>query len=150
MKQNPAMLKAFSLKIQSKNSEFLKSTLKTSNETFHYIRQFYFDDIEIFESFFLLLLNRSNTTIGYVKISQGGTAGTVVDLKIIAKYAVDSLASSVIIAHNHPSVNTTPSQQDIGLTKKCKQGLENLDIKLLDHLIMTDNNYLSFTDEGLL
>ena len=149
MKNYSNNIKAFSLKIQSKNTDFVKTKITSSQDCYNYIKQFYFDDIEIFESFFLLLMNRANVTIGFVKISQGGTAGTVADIKIIAKYAVDSLASSVIIAHNHPSGETKPSEADLKLTKKCKAGLEMLDIVLHDHIILSADNFCSFADEGL-
>jgi DNA repair protein RadC len=112
------------------------------------MKQFYFDDIELYESFFLLLLNHANQTTGYVKISQGGTAGTVVDPKIIAKYAIDSLSSSVIIAHNHPSGNLKTSEADIAMTKKIQAGLMLFDIKLLDHLIITSSGFFSMADDG--
>lgn len=113
-----------------------------------FIRQFYLDDIEIFESFFLVLLNRQNMTIGWAKISQGGVAGTVVDPIVVAKYAVDTLASSVILAHNHPSGNRTPSPQDKELTRRITQGLELFGIRVLDHVILTKDSYLSMQDEG--
>lgn len=113
-----------------------------------FIRQFWGDDIEIFESFYLLMLNMNNVTIGYAKISQGGIAGTVVDVRLICKYAVDSLCSSVIVAHNHPSGNLNPSSQDIDITNKLKQALQLLDIKLIEHIILTKDAYYSFADEG--
>ena len=115
-----------------------------------FIRQFYLDDLEIFESFFIVLLNRQNMTIGWAKISQGGVAGTVVDPIVVAKYAVDTLASSVILAHNHPSGNRTPSPQDKDLTKRITKGLELFGIRVLDHIILTKDSYLSMQDEGLM
>ena len=109
-------IKLFELKkIQT---EFPSVKITTPDQAADFIRQFYFDDIEIFESFFILLLNQGNKTIGYAKISQGGIAGTVVDVRIIAKYAVESLAVSVILAHNHPSGNLKPSEADLTITKK--------------------------------
>jgi DNA repair protein RadC len=115
-----------------------------------FIRQFYLDDIEIFESFFIVLLNRQNMTIAWAKISQGGVAGTVVDPIVVAKYAVDTLSSSVILAHNHPSGNLNPSQADKDLTKRITQGLELFGIRVLDHIILTKDSYLSMQDEGLM
>jgi DNA repair protein RadC len=131
-------------------TDFPKIKIKSSKDSADFIRQFYGDDIEIYESFFLLLLNRANDTIGYAKISQGGIYGTVVDVKIIAKYAVDSLASAVILAHNHPSGTLSPSAQDIEITKKIKQALSLLEINVLDHIILTSDNYYSFLDEGMM
>jgi len=131
-------------------TEFPKVKVDSSATAAKFIKQFYSDDIEIFESFFVLLLNSANTTIGYAKISQGGIAGTVVDTRLIAKYAVDALAPSVILAHNHPSGNTKASHADREITKKIIAGLGLLDIKVLDHLILTEESFLSFADEGLL
>jgi DNA repair protein RadC len=150
MKTYKTAIKEYSLIIKEKDTNFLKSKITSSRNCYDYIKQFYFDDIEIYESFFIVLLNRANNTIGYVKISQGGTTGTVVDIKIIAKYAIDCLANSVILAHNHPSGNTQPSEADIKLTKKCKEALSFLDITTLDHIILTPESFYSFADEGLI
>ena len=129
-------------------SEIQKTKVTTSESASNVIRKFYFDDINIYESFFILLLNRANNTTGFAKISQGGTDGTVVDIKIIAKYAVESLSSAVIICHNHPSGNIKPSEADINITKKIKDALLLLDISLTDHIILSENNYYSFADNG--
>ena len=138
------------LKVAERNEGFPTKQITCSDDAVSFARQFYSDDIELYESFFLLLMNAQNKTIGYAKISQGGVVGTVVDVKIICKYAVDTLANSVMIFHNHPSGNTRPSEQDKGMTEKVKQALTLLDCKLLDHIILTTNSYFSFTDEGLL
>ena len=129
-------------------SEIQKTKITTSESASNVIRKFYFDDINIYESFFILLLNSQNATTGFAKISQGGTAGTVVDIKIIAKYAVDSLSPKVIICHNHPSGNKQPSDADLNITRKIKDALLLLDIKLIDHIIITENDYYSFADNG--
>ena len=129
-------------------TEFPATKITSSKESYEFIKQFYVDDIEIFENCFILLLNNSNKTIGYAKISQGGITGTVIDVRLIAKYAVDSLATSVILAHNHPSGNLHPSNADINLTEKAKKGLNLLDINILDHIILTSENYYSFADNG--
>lgn len=131
-------------------TEFPQIKIHSSKDSQEFIRSFYGDDIEIYESFFILLLDRANTTIGYAKISQGGITGTVVDIRIIAKYAVDSLASSIILAHNHPSGTLKPSEQDLMLTKKIVSGLKLLDIQVLDHVILTKDSYYSFADNGTL
>jgi len=93
-------------------------------------------------------MNRANQTIGYAKISQGGITGTVVDTKIIAKYAVDCLASGIVLAHNHPSGNLQPSTQDLQLTKKLTEAMKLLDVSILDHLIITTEGYYSFVENG--
>ena len=135
-------IKLFELKKIQTELPAVKIT--TPEEAATFIRQFYFDDIEIFESFFILLLNQANKTIGYSKISQGGIAGTVVDIRIIAKYAIESLATSVILAHNHPSGNLNPSSSDIKITEKIEAGLKILDIKVYDHIILSADSFYSF------
>lgn len=135
--------------IKKEKTDFQKAKMSRSQDASDFIRQFYGDDLEVCESFYLLLLNRQNITQGYVKISQGGTAGTVTDVKIILKYAIDSLSEAVIIAHNHPSGNLHPSDSDIAITRKIKEALQLVDIKLLDHVILTADSYHSFADNGL-
>jgi DNA repair protein RadC len=102
------------------------------------------------EEFWILLLSRNNKVIGKELISKGGLSGTVADPKIIFSIALQHQASSIILAHNHPSGNLKPSQQDIDLTKKLYQAGKILDINVFDHLIITDDGFLSFADEGLL
>ncbi|MCL6259514.1 DNA repair protein RadC [Aquiflexum sp. TKW24L] len=105
---------------------------------------------ETVEHFYVLLLNRSNILIKKQLISFGGTNGTVADPKIIFKYALDSMACSIILVHNHPSGNLRPSEQDRILTSKLKHVGENLEVQVIDHVIFTDVAYFSFADEGLL
>lgn len=102
------------------------------------------------EEFWVLYLNRSNKVIEKYKLSRGGVSGTITDNKLILKKALENLASSIIIIHNHPSGNSKPSNSDKEITMKLKSAAELMEIKLLDHLIITDNTYLSFVDEGLL
>ncbi|NQU54104.1 MAG: JAB domain-containing protein [Bacteroidetes bacterium] len=135
--------------LRKEKSDFPKVKITCSKDSSDVIRQFYHEDISIYESFFLLLLNRANNTIGYVKISQGGVAGTVVDVKLI-KYSVECLASAVILAHNHPSGNLVPSKEDVKITKRVVSALELMDINVLDHVVMTEESYFSFADEGML
>lgn len=115
-----------------------------------YARKFYSDDLVIYESAFIILLNRQHNTIGWAKIGQGGIAGTVVDIKLVCKYAIDALASGVIFVHNHPSGNLKPSPQDDQLTHKMKEALKYLDINLLDSIILTENDSYSYLSEGRL
>lgn len=102
------------------------------------------------EEFWIILLNRGNRVIGKKRISSGGVAGTVVDAKFIFKQALSALASSIILFHNHPSGNLKPSQADLSLTRKLKEGARCLDICLMDHLIIAGSGYTSFADEGLI
>tara|TARA_B100000809_G_scaffold216313_1_gene221949 strand:+ start:221 stop:904 length:684 start_codon:yes stop_codon:yes gene_type:complete len=101
------------------------------------------------EEFWVLLLNRANKVIKKTRISHGGFSGTVADPKIIFKKALENNASGIILAHNHPSGNTKPSQADVQLTNKLIKVGKNLDLPILDHLIFGDNEFYSFRDEGL-
>ena len=144
------MTKLNEITLSAKKSEFNTCKITSVRSAADCIRQFYGSDIGLFESFFLLLLNRGNKTIGYVKISQGGVCGTVVDPKIVAKYAIDSLASSVILCHNHPSGELRPSMADQDITRKIVEGLNLFDIQTLDHIILSDDGFFSFQDDGIL
>jgi DNA repair protein RadC len=103
-----------------------------------------------YEEFWVLLLNRANKIIGKYQVSQGGVSGTVADPKLIFNIAISNLASSIILCHNHPSGNINPSNEDTRLTKKIGKGCELLELKLLDHIIIGDQNYYSYADDGTL
>ena len=100
------------------------------------------------EEFWILLLNRSNRIIKPLQISVGGVSGTVADIKMIFKLAIENLASSLILVHNHPSGQLTPSKADKELTLNIVKAGHILDIPVLDHLIFADHGYYSFVDEG--
>jgi DNA repair protein RadC len=102
------------------------------------------------EEFWILFLNRSNRVIGRMKLSQGGVSGTVTDVRIVMKKAIENLASGIIVCHNHPSGNLNPSESDTKITQKIKEAGNLMDIQLLDHLIISDKDYYSFADNGLL
>lgn len=102
------------------------------------------------EEFWILYLNNSNRIIKSDQLSKGGITGTLVDVRLVYKEALQVGAVSIILAHNHPSGTLKPSQSDIQLTKKLKLAGDNLDIKVLDHLIVTEKAYFSFADENLL
>ena len=103
-----------------------------------------------YEEFWVLLLDRANQVIDKVNISEGGMSGTVADPKKIFKIALDHNASSIILAHNHPSNNLKPSNNDIQLTKKIIEAGKVLEISVLDHLIIGNDKYFSFADESLI
>lgn len=102
------------------------------------------------EEFHIILLNRKNGIVSIQKISEGGTTGTVVDAKVIFKKAIDHLATAIILVHNHPSGNKLPSSADLDITKKIKSFGELIDLTILDHIIIANDNYFSFADENLL
>jgi DNA repair protein RadC len=123
--------------------------IKKSQDAADFALNFYGEDIEVYESFFILMVNQANVTIGYAKISQGGVTGTIVDTKIVAKYCVGSLATGVILIHNHPSGNLKPSQCDIELTTKLKEMGRYIDCRVLDHIILAPGGgYYSMMDSG--
>lgn len=105
--------------------------------------------IELQEEFKILLLNRSNQVLGVYPMSKGGVSGTIVDAKLVFGVALKCNASSIIVAHNHPSGNLSPSEADKKLTQKLKKASEYLDIKLLDHIIITKEDFFSFSDNEL-
>jgi len=102
------------------------------------------------EEFWIMLLNRGNKVIEIISVSSGGLTGTVADVRMIFEHAIKSKATSVMLCHNHPSGNLSPSQLDIDLTRKLVKAGETLDIKVLDHLIIGENKYYSFADEGMI
>jgi len=103
-----------------------------------------------YESFWILLLKRNNTIISKKRISDGGVSGTVVDVKIILKQALETLSSSIVLIHNHPSGNPSPSKEDVEITRKVKEASRYMDISLFDHVIIGQDCYFSFSDEGLI
>ena len=105
---------------------------------------------EYIEEFYVLCLSRQNHIIGWYRVSSGGVSGTVVDNKVIFSIALQCLASSIILVHNHPSGNRNPSYEDKILTNKISAVAKELGIHLLDHVIMVHNGYFSFADEGVL
>ena len=108
------------------------------------------DKIEFIEQFKMILLNRAGRVLGIVDISTGGVSGTVVDLKVIFSAALKACACSIILAHNHPSGNLKPSQNDLELTKRIARAGEIIDISVNDHVIITSEGFYSFADEGLI
>jgi DNA repair protein RadC len=121
--------------------------ITTSGDAYRIIRP-ELDELQ-HEEFYIMLLNRSNIVTKKEQVSRGGMNSTIVDPKIVFKIALSNGASGIILAHNHPSGAVKPSEQDIRLTKKLREGAEVLDIALLDHIIVGANTYFSFADEGL-
>lgn len=132
---------------QSANAEDVRQ-IKSSKDSFDVLYP-YLADLD-HEQFYVLLMNRSNKVIDVVRISQGGVAGTVADAKLIFKAAIDKLASSIIISHNHPSGNLRPSQSDLNITKTIKEAGQLLEISVLDHIIIAGESYFNFADDGII
>ena len=101
------------------------------------------------EEFWVLFLNNSNKVISKSQLSKGGISGTIVDVRMVFKLALENGATALILCHNHPSGNLRPSDADKQITKKLKLAGDSLDVKVLDHLIITETKYYSFVDEGI-
>ena len=125
--------------------------IKDSASTARMLRQWWdADTLTYTESLVALLLNRRNKVIGILPISEGSTEACLFDIRKLVTAALIANASGVILSHNHPSGNLRPSIQDDNLTRKARQALESLDIRLLDHIILTDESHYSYADEGKL
>lgn len=125
-----------------------KTKITSSTQVYEFIYPLLLDKKH--EEFWILLLNRANEVIKAVQISQGGVSGTLVDARIVFKEAVEHLASSLILIHNHPSGRLVASEADKSITKQLIDAGKLLGIPVLDHLIFADNGYLSFADEGII
>lgn len=121
-----------------------------SYDAYKVLKTMWSDQIEYVEEFVILLLNRANRVLGAVKISKGGISGTVADAKVIFQAALVASASNIILCHNHPSGNLKPSSADIRLTNNLVELGRKLELHVLDHLIITLDNYYSFVDSGLI
>lgn len=136
---------------KSKVKASQRPQVSSSSEAYNIFLQVWEEGkIDFVEQFKVLLLNRANKVIGVVNVSTGGVTGTVADPKLIFTAALKANSCGIIISHNHPSGNLKPSRADEQLTQKIKQAGEFLDIKLLDHLIISSEGFYSFADEGLL
>ncbi|HPM31475.1 MAG TPA: JAB domain-containing protein [Chryseolinea sp.] len=128
----------------------LRPKITSSRDAYEVLKRVWNDSmIELCEQFKVIFTNRANKVLGVFEVSTGGIAGTVADPKLIFVAALKAGATGLILSHNHPSGNLTPSHADIELTKKIKEGGRLLEIQLLDHLILTSESYFSFADEGL-
>ena len=125
-----------------------RTKVSSSKEIANYLRSILKDKIN--EVFVVLFLNRANKIKNFQIISKGGITGTVADPRIILKQALDEGATSLVLSHNHPSGNLQPSRADQELTNKIKQAASYFDIRILDHIIVSDEGHYSFADEGLL
>ena len=151
------MIETDNMLFESKIVKYRKTTnstrIRNSRDAANVMRElFNFSgfDIGVKEVMFAAFLNTANNIVGYSLIGVGGISSTTVDVRLIAKSALDHLATAIILVHSHPSNNLNPSQADLNLTKKIKEALKLLDIELIEHLILGEVGYYSFCDEGLL
>lgn len=142
---------AVEFSLQAKKCDFPIQKIRSSIDAASFAKQIYGNDILIYESAYIILINSAGNTIGYAKISQGAINSTLIDVRLVAKYAIEALATGVILIHNHPSGNTRPSVDDSNMATRLKKALDLLNIRLLDSIIITDTeNYYSFSDEGFI
>ena len=139
------------LELKYKSGTVKKIKISSTDDGANMFRQLFNEDtIEYREEFIVLYLNSANKTVGWMKHSTGGTVQTVVDVKMVLTTGLLCGASAIIVAHNHPSGQMYPSQEDENITKRLKNGCNAIDIKLLDHFILSGENksYYSFANEG--
>lgn len=149
MKTYKSNLPQITLKL--KKGEVLNCKISKSEDAANLFRSIWdVDTLPICETMICIFLNRQNNTIGWFKVSQGGLSGTIVDNRLILATALNCLASAIIMCHNHPSGNLTPSKADISVTKKLKECANLMDINVHDHIILTEEGYYSMIDNNKL
>jgi DNA repair protein RadC len=151
MRTQASFINEISLNYRKK--KFSQESISSTHDAHIFAREMYQlaeANIELKEYFFIILLNRANEVIGFNKLSEGGISSTVVDMRLAYATALKSLASGIILVHNHPSGNLKASESDKELTTKFKRFGELAEIQILDHIILTSTGHLSFVDEGIL
>ena len=134
---------------KSKMKPSERPMVKTSTDVYELFKQTWDENkIEFVEQFKVMILNRANRVLGIIEVSTGGITGTVADPRLIFVAALKANGTSILLCHNHPSSNLKPSTSDEQLTKKIKEGGKLLEIAVLDHLIISNEGYYSFADEG--
>ena len=149
MKEYESYMSEITLKYKA--SGVVTTQIKGSNDSYQLLKQMYDEDtLEYCESSIVIYLNQANRSIGWQKLSQGGISGTVVDVRMILVTALNCGATGIIVSHNHPSGALKASEQDDTLTKKLNEACKIMDLRLLDHVIVTSKGYYSYVDEGKL
>ena len=130
------------------SASLVKTNIKSSNDIAEYLKAILKD--YAYEVFAVVFLNRANKINHFEIISKGGITGTVADPRVILKKALEEDATAIVLCHNHPSGNLQPSKADEELTLKIKEAAKYFDIKVMDHIIVSEDGYYSFADEGIL
>lgn len=142
-------MKVSEIKVSYSNTNRNRIKITKSEDVFDIAKRYWnLETIELQEEAKVLLLNRANIVIGIYNLSTGGITACIVDIKLILSVALKAVASSIILIHNHPSGNLKPSRADIDITKKLKDATKLLDLDLLDHVIITKEDFYSFSDNG--
>lgn len=150
-RQNWNMVSEVELVYKSKVKSSQRPNLKSVSDVADFLKQNWDENkIELLEQFKVVFLNRNHRVLGIFELSSGGVSGTVADPKLIFMAALKLNACTLIISHNHPSGNLIPSETDKKLTQRIKEAAILLDMHLLDHIILTNEGYFSFANEGLL
>lgn len=137
------------IKVERKDGDGQVHKVRTSNDAATFFRTIFNQDTILWtEESAMICLNRANEVIGYFKVSSGGTSSTIIDAKVIFVQALQAGAHSIILAHNHPSGDLRPSEIDIKLTKQLIKGAELLDMRVFDHIILTEKSHTSMADNG--
>lgn len=144
------MEKSSEITLKFNKRKFDTVQITSSTDLYNYSLNLYGDDINIFESVFVVFVNNANKVVAFYKVSSGGITSSIIDVKIICKCAIDCLCTGVFLVHNHPSGNIAPSQSDVNISSKLKECLNFFDIKLLDSIVISDEGYYSFADRCLL
>jgi len=149
--ENVCVIPEFKLTCSMKQKQSELFTVKRSVDAVDYLRSCYeTGTLSVKEYFYTLFLNKANRITGFMKVSEGGMTGTVADPRIILQAALIAGATSLVLCHNHPSGNLRPSRQDEELTMKIKHAAQYFDIVILDHVILNEESFYSFADEGIL
>ena len=139
------------IEVSYKPEKIVEFSISDSKKSFELMLQSWEQNrIQMQEEVKLILLNRSNKVLGVYSLAMDGITGCVVDVRIILAVALKTLATGIILVHNHPSGNLKPSREDIKITEQLKSSCDLIGITLLDHLIITKDDYFSFADDGLL
>ncbi len=149
--ETPTTVSEIELFYRSKIKPSDRPTICHSNDSFNIFRANWDPNkIELFEQFKVLYLNRASRVLGIIEISTGGISGTLVDPRLIFVTALKLGATAIILGHNHPSGNLSPSDEDKAMTEKLKWAGKLLDIKVCEHIILSSEGYYSFADDGLI
>jgi DNA repair protein RadC len=144
-----SIVAALELGRRRRESEVLRKARITSSRDSYEILQSVIGDSE-YEQFWVLMLNQGNRLLKKINISEGGITGTVVDPRKVLKAAIECGASNIVLGHNHPSGNLHPSSNDTSITRKLKEAAKLIDVVVIDHIILGENGYYSFADEGIM
>lgn len=148
MKEYKTNLCEYKIVCKEVETPYKRIKIKDARDVADYVRPFISETLMAFETFMVIGLNRANNTVGWGIVSQGGLSNVLVDIRILMKMALDMCCNSIILCHNHPSGSLNPSAEDRALTSRVASACELVDLRLLDHVIITKEDYYSFANHG--